>query len=211
MLTRNHLILTGVWPAAMLIYFHWSNGIRRLVGSLVLAASPIILGVVAIGVYDLVRFGSVLDNGIKYHLMDKAFISDFHQYGYFNLHYVPINVFYQYVFYPFPIRSTTSMGGSLFLLSPVFFGAFWAVIKGRPRWSVAALSGSIFLTATPILLLMGTGWKQFGPRYTLDFTVPLLLLTAIGIRKWPNWLLGACTFAAIAQYTVGTFWFGVFR
>ena len=143
--------------------------------------------------------------------MDKAFVSDFHQYGYFNLHFFPINVIYQYVFYPFPIRSTTPMGGSLFLLSPVFFGAFWAVIKGRPRWSVAALSGSIFLTATPILLLMGTGWKQFGPRYTLDFTVPLLLLTAIGIRKWPSWLLGACTFVAIAQYTVGTFWFGVFR
>ena len=209
MLTRNHLVLTGVWPALLLISKHREMGVRRISGYLLLAAAPIIAGVAFLGWYDFARFGSVLDNGIAYHLMDKTFINDFHQYGYFNLHYVPINIYYQYFYYPFPIRATTSMGGSLFLLSPVFFGAFWGIAKLRPRWSLAGLLASILLVSVPILLLMGTGWQQFGPRYTLDFTVPLMLLTAAGIRKWPGWLVTLCTAASILQFAVGTYWFGV--
>jgi hypothetical protein len=39
---------------------------------------------------------------------------------------------------------------------------------------------------------MGTGHTQFGPRYTLDFTTPLLMLAAMGLRSWRlRWLLGA--------------------
>ena len=49
MLTRNHLVLTGIWPAAMLISFHWSAGIRQFVASILISAASIILGVVALG------------------------------------------------------------------------------------------------------------------------------------------------------------------
>ena len=85
---------------------------------------------------------------------------------------------------------------------------FWGAIVGRPRWSVAALAGSMLLVAIPILLLMGTGWLQFGPRYTLDFTVPLLLLTAIGIRRVPLPLMVLLTAIAVLQYAAGTLLLG---
>jgi len=75
------------------------------------------------------------------------------------------------------------MGGSLFLLSPLFLGSFAALYKPSQKVSVITLLASILITNIPILLLMGTGWVQFGPRYTLDFTVPLLLLTALGIEN----------------------------
>ncbi len=208
MLTRNHLVLAGVWPALLLVTNHREMGLRRIAENLLLAATPIIAAVGFIGWYDFARFGSVFDNGIAYHLMDKAFINDFHQYGYFSVHYIPVNLYYQYIFYPFPIRPSTPMGGSLFLLSPVFFGVFWGVVKGYPRWSTAGLLASVLLVSVPILLLMGTGWVQFGPRYTLDFTVPLMLLTASGVRKWPGWLLTALTAVSILQFAVGTLWFG---
>jgi hypothetical protein len=208
LLTRNHVILTGVFPAAMLIYNHRSLGARRIAANLLLAASPILAGVGIIGLYDLARFGSPLDNGIAYHLMDKAFLNDYQRYGYFNVHYIPTNLYYQYIYYPFPIRHYSTMGGSLLLLSPVFFGAFWGVVRGRPQWLIGALVASILLTAIPILLLMGTGWVQFGPRYTLDFTVPLIVLTAIGIRRWPNRLVALLTFLSMAQYFIGVAWFG---
>lgn len=68
------------------------------------------------------------------------------------------------------------------------------------------LAATILLVAIPILLLMGTGFVQFGPRYTLDFTIPLLLLTALGARRWPIWLLMVLTVAAVAQYVTGTLW-----
>jgi hypothetical protein len=55
---------------------------------------------------------------------------------------------------------------------------------------------------------MGTGWRQFGPRYTLDFTVPLLLLTAQGIRRWPLWVLGLHTLITVLHYLIGAFYLG---
>ena len=128
------------------------------------------------------------------------FRSDYARYGFFSLHYVPINLYYQYVFYPLPLRAESAMGGSLFLMSPVFFLALVGLALGWRRGSTWALVGSIMLVNIPILLLMGTGWMQYGPRYTLDFTVPLLLLTALGARRVPVWTLGLLTAASVIQY-----------
>jgi hypothetical protein len=50
---------------------------------------------------------------------------------------------------------------------------------------------------------MGTGWVQWGPRYTLDFTVPLLLLTATGIRSLPAKLLILLLAFSVFHYFIG--------
>jgi len=207
MLTRNQLVFTGIFPAIYLLLqekpWHW----RRVIRNLVLAALPLLVGLTFYLFYNQVRFGSPFDTGLAYHLMSGVFRADFNQYGVFNLHYVPINLYYQYIFYPFPLRTETIMGGSLFLLSPLFFGALAAFWKPRSPMGVWALFASIFITNIPILLVMGTGWIQFGPRYTLDFTVPLLLLTALGIERWKPSLSFVLTMASIIQYFIGIiFW-----
>jgi hypothetical protein len=138
--------------------------------------------------------------------MHAAFAADYQRYGAFNLHYVPINLFYQYIAYPLPLRSTSYYGGSLFLLSPLFFAVFWSIKKNQ-SWSTWALLGTVVLIAIPILLLMGTGWVQFGPRYTLDFTVPLLLLTAMGSRNWSTSTMLRLTVISIVHYSIGAFSF----
>jgi hypothetical protein len=119
------------------------------------------------------------------------------------VHYLPTNLYYQYIAYPLPLSNNTFYGGSLFLLTPVFFAAWVGGLVMRPRWSMWALVGSIVLVSIPILLLMGTGWVQFGPRYTLDFTVPLLLLTAAGLRRCPIRLLFLLTIISMAHYLLG--------
>jgi hypothetical protein len=63
------------------------------------------------------------------------------------------------------------------------------------------------LVNTPILLLMGTGWMQFGPRYTMDFTLPLLLLTAMGIRRWRFGVTSVLTAVSVAHYLIGTIYY----
>jgi hypothetical protein len=211
MLTRNHLVLAGLWPAAYLLYQHRAAGWRRLLGYAALGLLPAILAVGLTGLYNAARFGSPLDNGLAYHRMAQVFADDYQRYGAFNLHYVPINFFYQYVTHPFlalPPRRETFMGGGLFWLSPVFLAAFWGLAEARPRWSAWALAGTILLVNIPILTLMGTGEIQFGPRYSLDFTVPLLLLTAMGVRRWPNWLLVLLTALAVLQYVIGAVFIG---
>jgi hypothetical protein len=208
LLTRNNLVLAGIWPACYLIYQHWPARWLRLISYAIVGALPIVVGVVLLGLYNWLRFGSIFDNGIAHHLMELSLVSDYRQYGAFSLHYLPINLFYQYIAYPFPIQDTSFHGSSLFLLSPVFFAVFWGAIYGRPRWSAWALAGTIILVNLPILLVMGTGWPEFGPRYTLDFTVPLLLLAAMGVRRWPTWLLALLTGISIVSYIIGTLTLG---
>lgn len=203
MLTRTQMVFTGIFPLVYLLFqekpWKWGFALRDLL----IAAFPLLVSVGFVLYYNQIRFGSPFDMGLQFHAMDETFRGDFEKYGAFNLHYVPINLYYQYIFYPLPLREESAMGGSLFLLSPVFFGAFAAFIKPRSKALVGALTASVLITNIPILLLMGTGWFQFGPRYTLDFTVPLLLLTALGIEKWNNWLLLFLMLVSSIQYTLG--------
>ena len=209
MLTRNHLVFAGLWPACYLLHRHHFLGWRRLAAYALLGLLPIALGVVLVGLYNWLRFGSLFESGISYHTMAELFESDFERYGATNLHYLLRNLFYQYLAYPFPWRPASQMGGSLFLLSPVFFATLWGIASGRPRWSVWALLGTIVFVASPILVWMSTGWIQFGPRYTLDFTLPLLMLTAYGVRRWPAWVTVLLTVISIVHYLVGSYYFGL--
>jgi hypothetical protein len=160
------------------------------------------------GLYNWLRFGNPVDNGIAYHQMAEMFAADYQQYGYFSLHYIPQNVFYQYLAYPLPYSARTLLGGGLFWLSPLFIAAFAGLWRGQPRWSARALALTIGLVATPILLLMGTGWEQYGPRYTLDFTFPLLLLTAMGMQRWPPRVVRLLVLLSILQYAIGLIYWG---
>jgi hypothetical protein len=131
------------------------------------------------------------------------FVEDYRNYGAFHIHYLPINFFYQYIYYPLPYRPGTFMGGSLFLLSPVFFYLFEGLRRRYRSFDTWVLLVSVLATSIPILLLMGTGWVQFGPRYTLDFMVPLLLLTALGVQFASRRILAVLVILSIVQYLVG--------
>lgn len=161
------------------------------------------MGLLFLG-YNLTRFGDPLELGIQYHQMNPRFVEDYQKYGAFNIHYLPTNFFYQYIRYPFPFTEETTMGGSLFLLSPVFFLLFPALVYLHRSMDTWMLLVSILATSIPILLLMGTGWIQFGPRYTFDFTVPLLLLTAQGTQFASRRILVSLVLIAIVQYCIGT-------
>ncbi len=183
-LTRNQMVFTGFFPVVYLTLRDkpWNWG--RLICNLAWAALPLVAALSFYFFYNQLRFGNPMETGLTYQLGSDFFRSDLERYGFFNLRYIPNNLYYQYIFYPFPLRQESIQGGSLFLLSPLFFGVFAAFWKPRNKIFVWALLVSILVTNIPIILCIGTGYRQFGPRYTLDFTVPLLLLTALGIEKW---------------------------
>lgn len=207
MLTRNHLLFTGIWPAYYLLSKNW-NDRPKLYFKAALGLLPLlIMGILFLG-YNFARFGSPFELGIRYQMMAPFFIADYHKYGAFSLHYLPTNFYYQYIFYPLPATTETKMGGSLFLLSPVFLYAFLGIFKEYRNTNVWMLVFSVIITSIPILLVIGTGWVQYGPRYTLDFTIPLLLLTALGVKATSNRrLLIGLTAISIAQYITGVIFF----
>jgi hypothetical protein len=205
-LTRNHMLFAGVWPAYYLLVQHRSIGWWRLIANILAGLLPVFVAIGLSAWYNWARFGSILDNGLDYHQMADIFVDDYRRYGAFHPHYWATNFYYQYIAYPLPLSNTTLYGGSLFLLTPVFFAAWVGAVVMRPRWSMWALVGSIVLVSIPILLLMGSGWVQFGPRYSLDFMVPLLLLTAVGLRRCPLWLLLLLTVISVLTYLLGTYY-----
>jgi len=215
-LTRSHLLLAGLWPAVLLLVKLRDE--RRTVGKgslglpilarVAALAAPVALSVGLVLAFNLVRFGNPLETGLRYQQMDDLFRANFDRWGAFDLHYLSTNLFYQFIFYPFPLSPESLMGGSLFLLTPLLLAVFWAFKAPAARWSPWVLTVSIGLVAVPILLLMGTGWRQWGPRYTLDFTVPLILLAALGLRHWPPWVIKMAAGLSVAQYLVGTLYFG---
>lgn len=201
--TRNHLVFLGLWPAYHLLEKYRDRDRKWLAGSVAIGLAPLLATLASLAAYNFARFGSVTEMGLDLHQMAGAFSSEYQLYGAFHVHYLPLNFHYQYLFYPFPMSAESAMGGSLFLLTPLFFGALFA-FRIPVKLSRLVLAISILLTATPILLLMGTGWVQFGPRYTLDFMVPLLMLTALGIRGWPRWVIGLMVLISIVHYVLGT-------
>lgn len=204
LLTRNGLAFTGLWPAYYLLRTHGQVARKQLVAYSALGVLPVLMAIGSLALYNWVRFGNPLEVGLPYHQMAGFFVEEYQLYGAFNIYYLPKNLFYQYLAYPFPIRDETWLGGSLFLLTPVFFAALWGMFKHWRRGDTWVLLGAILLVNVPIVFLMGTGWVQFGPRYTLDFTLPLLLLTAFGLRRWPNWLLVILVVISVAHYLWGT-------
>lgn len=197
---RNSLILLGVFPAWFLLREHWDQRWMRLLKLTAVAAAPLAATLVLFGLYNFARFGNPLDVGLHYHMMGDFFRPMYEQYGIFNLYYLPTNLYYQFIFYPFPARWNSAMGGSVFLLSPVFFAALWSLWQDRRQADTWALLAAFIIGYIPIGLLMGTGYIQYGPRYLLDLSIPLLLLTARGIRRWPLWLLGVLVLISMAHY-----------
>lgn len=206
MLTRNHLLFTGIWPAYYLISKNWTNPPKVYLYAVMGLLPIFVMGLLYLG-YNVARFGSPFEEGIGYHHMAARYVQDYEKYGAFNLHYVPINFYYQYIYYPLPAEKESYMGGSLFLLSPVFFYIFRAIIREFRNLHIWLWVVSILATSIPILLLMGTGWVQYGPRYTLDFMIPLLLLTASGFQGTSKSLLTLLTVISVLEYIPGIFLF----
>jgi len=206
--TRNDLFFAIVFIAA--VYFTKDIKLNRkiLVDDCLAFLFPFVVFSVANLLYNYARFGSVFENGLKYHLMDPYFLANFKNYGYFSLHYVPYN-FIREVFWPPPFKSVLPFfdfnfqGFGFLWASPVFvFGfaaAFYYIdaVKRRIRGydtdtalsrdDLIVMSGALIsglLIAFVIFMIMGTGWGQFASRYSVDYQLMMLLFGVFIIKFW---------------------------
>lgn len=211
MMTRISGVFIAVFLAWYLLRKYWAMGWKPLLRLCLAGAIPVMVGILLLAAYNWLRFGSPLNNGLNYQLSDPNFIDNARQYGFFNLHYVWPNLYYQFLVYPFSINqgnfAVEGWGGSLFLLSPLFFAAPLALWHDRRNPVTWVLLITILLLSIPLLVNIAPGTLQFGPRYTLDFIVPLFLLTALGMRLLPNWLVSVLVTIAILHYLVGALMF----
>ena len=129
-----------------------------------------------------VRFGSPIDFGHA-HLWNNIANADIAQHGLFSFHYLGKQVRAAFTLLPGLRNGRLTYdpdGMSLLITTPLF--ALLALPRAKPR-----LHLSLWLTvaacAVPGFLYHGTGWVQFGYRFSLDYTPYLFLLLAVG--AWP--------------------------
>ncbi|MFN8539412.1 MAG: hypothetical protein U0232_18275 [Thermomicrobiales bacterium] len=204
--TRNALLFNGIWLAYFMLQRDWNQPARERAVRVAWGLAPVVVAIGLLAWYNQARFGSPTETGLKWHNVAPFFEEDFKRYGVFNLHYLPTNLKQQ--FWTFPVFTKLEdqewLGGSLFWMSPTLLAAPWAILRHPRSRLVWALAISAAIVYIPIGLLMGTGWVTYGPRYLLDLMVPILVLAAIGMRRWPVSLLIGLTVLSCAFYIIGS-------
>jgi hypothetical protein len=189
------MILTRVTAALIGIFFFLdlmtSDGnLKSKIKSMIVFSAPISLAFAILILYNYLRFGDLLEQGYAMQSIHGMSLAN-RSFGLFSLRHLPANLFYSLfnlpspVFYEgtrvmkLPFIKADSWGMSIFITSPYFLYLFrfkYSDTFSKIIWI------SIGAIALPVYLFFGTGWIQYGYRYSLDFLPLLFLLLIIKYR-----------------------------
>lgn len=164
--------------------------------------------------YNYVRFGSILNNGLSLMQINSRFFDDIQKYGYFHVVYIFRNLYYLLLN---PLRMSTSNpyilpnpnGNSIFYTSPIFLVILYGLFKGffqkNKRLFTVIVSTAVCMLL-PVLLYYGGGWYQWGFRYALDIYPLLFLLILMAIPRCNKRVVYILVFLSIFINIYGTLW-----
>lgn len=152
--------------------------------------------------YNVYRFGKPGEFGHSF-LFNNRVNAEVDQLGLFNLQYLQRNLEAAFLKLPEIQLNPFQLGYdphglSILLTLPLI--VFLLVPKQTPRlhWPLWL---TVAITALPGLFYMNTGYMQFGFRFSLDYTVYLLLLFAVGGWSLRNkWVLSAAGLGFIVNF-----------
>jgi len=223
-LCRTPLLFAGLlYPAWVWHRDGGFSGIRRAGREAVLHAVPLVaFGALAMAL-NHARFGNPFDFGHQF--LEITWRRRIEQYGLFSHEYLARNLSAMLTLLPrfsagAPFVKISPHGMALWLTTPVFLllvRASW-----RHPFARSILGFGVLPVALLALLYQNSGFVQFGYRFSLDFTVFLILLLAMsGVRFRRGFavllalsiavnLFGAVTFGRFhAFYPGGSFFFFV--
>ncbi|MCC6747352.1 MAG: hypothetical protein IT371_06815 [Deltaproteobacteria bacterium] len=183
-----------------------------------LAALPAVAVAGVAGILNFLRFDRFGEFGHYY--LNVRWAERIQRWGLFNYHYIPRNLAALLTLLPRisaqkPFVQVSMHGLSLFVTTPMFGFLFWPRRRsGVQPW----LYLSCLLPMIAHLMYQHTGWQQFGFRFSLDYTVFLVALLAVGgyrIGKLAKILIlfgiAVNTFGAVTYYRMWDFyWDGMF-
>ena len=167
-------------------------------------ALPVLLVAIVSLSLNTIRFDDPFEFGHYY--LNIRWSERIQRWGLFNYHFVSRNLAAMLTLLPRllpgpPYVRVSYHGLSLFFTTPPFLAVLW------PKRVSSFRTGLFLAIAGPMiahLLYQNTGWQQFGYRFSLDYTVYLIALLAVG--GWPigrlarvliGWSIVVNTFGAI--------------
>lgn len=188
--------------------------LARLIG---LSIGPLAaIGLLA--AYNQARFNSPWDFAYDRMLLTGEGARLMEMHGQFSIAYVGRNLFWFFAAPPwliephrFPWIGFDPRGLSLFIASPIFLPALYAVFRKLREPVVRSAGISAVLALVPLLLYFNTGYWQFGHRFSMDYWPMLLVLTLIGIRALSRTTVFALAAASLTIHCIGVIWVPVAR
>jgi hypothetical protein len=129
------------------------------------------------------RFGDPFEVG--YRFLRIRWSGRIDRWGLFNYHYLAKNLAVFLAALPWlsaeaPYLRISRHGLALWVTTPNYLWVLW---PKRVRVLMVSLSAAALLTALVVLLYQNSGWIQFGYRFSLDYSVLLVALLALGGRR----------------------------
>lgn len=170
-------------------------GFKTLVQRLAAFGTPIVLVVLALMAMNYARFEDPFEFGHKY--LQVRWAGRIDRWGLFHYHYLARNLTVSLALLPWltstePYVGISRHGLALWFTSPFLLFVLWP--KARDHF-YSILAVAVGMIAVPTLLYQNSGWVQFGYRFSLDYTVFLILLLAFSGRKCGKLFLALCLFS----------------
>lgn len=134
--------------------------------------------------HNYARFGDPTHFGHEY--LTVAWRSRIEKWGLFSYHYLARNLAVVLASLPFVNKTGTPFqitghGLALWVTTPVFLWVLW---PKRMTWLYGSLMLTTVAVALPDLLYQNSGWMQFGYRFSNDFSLLLVVMLAVGSRRF---------------------------
>ena len=147
-------------------------------------ALPALGILVLLFIYNKARFDKFTMFGHEY--LNIAWKERVERWGLFNYHFLSRNlaaslVLLPKIFVTYPFVQYSRHGMSIFLTSPTLA---WLFGRREPSPLAPGLWITILAAALPSLLYQNSGYQQFGYRFLLDFLPYLIMLMAVGGRRF---------------------------
>ena len=144
------------------------------------SAIPVVIGVGLLLYYNFLRFGNFFD--FEYGNLQGGLwiLENVQKYGLFSPHFMAYNLEYMLLVPP-PLSAacgyylTRGWGMSMFATTPAIIYAFR---RFKISWWTIGCWCSILLAIIVLSMYSNNGAIQYGYRYMLDFTIPIIMLIA---------------------------------
>jgi hypothetical protein len=155
------------------------------------------------------RFGDPFEFGHRF--LQIRWRSRIETWGLFSTHYLPRNLTVFFLSVPWLLSSSpfvriTRHGLALWFTTP---NLLWSLWPKRLDATILALWAAVLSTALCTLSYQNTGWVQFGYRFALDYLPLLLVIIALGGRRFGRAFI-ACAVLSIMVNTFGAVTFDRF-